>query len=124
MRNLIPAGFVVLALAFSGCVVRVESEPVHARPGYARTPMTYEEAVAVGTRDCQSRGFSCYLKEAHGGGDGLWKVKFEVARGDARGQLHLEYDGWSRALVRADENVHGHGGHEHEHEHEASAVVH
>jgi hypothetical protein len=122
MRNLL----LVVLLGLSGCVVRVANEPVGGPAPAARQAMTQDEAISIGARDCAQRGYACALKEAHGTGDGIWKVKFAVERGDARGHLHLEYDAWSRALVRADEKVKVHGkgkhhGDDDEHEHAASA---
>ena len=78
--------------------------------------MGYDEAVALGHNFCRSRGYDCRLKEAHPaeGGD-KWKVKFAAFAPGARGHMHLEYNAYSRALLKVDEKVkdrdegHGHG---------------
>lgn len=83
--------------------------------------MSYDEAVSLGHSFCRSRGYECRLKEAHAaeGGD-KWKVKFRVHAQDAKGHLHLDYDSYSRNLLKVDEKVkarkdhdddddHGHG---------------
>jgi hypothetical protein len=123
MRNLILAGFLAMAVGSSGCVVRMHSapgprpvtyQPVPApapAPVVVRQGMTQDEAIYMGSDYCRGRGFNCGLKEVHQTGNGIWKVKFEVARADTRGHLHLEYDAYSRALVKADEKVKNHGKH-------------
>jgi hypothetical protein len=78
--------------------------------------MHYDEAVSLGHGFCRSRGYECHLKEAHSaeGGD-KWKVKFHVRAQGAKGHLHLDYDSYSRNLLKVDEKVkardddHGHG---------------
>jgi hypothetical protein len=68
--------------------------------------MGYDEAVSLGNNFCRSRGYDCRLKEAHSaeGGD-KWKVKFAAFAPGARGHLHLEYNAYSRALLKVDEKV-------------------
>jgi hypothetical protein len=82
--------------------------------------MSYDEAVGLGSQFCQSRGYECQLKEAHRTGNDVWKVKFAAFTPGARGHVHLDYDAYSRALLKVDEKVkaqrddwddddHGHG---------------
>ncbi|MFL5321540.1 MAG: hypothetical protein ACJ790_17895, partial [Myxococcaceae bacterium] len=85
-----------------------------------------------------SRGFSSNVKEAHlERNNSQWKVHLAVFRGESRGWMHLEYDAYSRGLLRAEEKVKDHHGHGHHGEgrwddeddgdddyHEASAVGH
>lgn len=73
--------------------------------------MTYDEAVSLGRQYCAHRGYACDLKEAHMTGDGVWKVKFEV-EGGLKGHVHLDYNAYSRGLIKSDEKVkerHGKG---------------
>jgi hypothetical protein len=67
--------------------------------------MSYEEAVDLGFGQCRSRRLECRLKEAHRTGRDVWKVKFHAFARDAKGHLHLEYDAWSRNLLKVDEKV-------------------
>lgn len=67
--------------------------------------MSYNEAVELGYGQCRSRGYECRLKEAHRKGHDVWKVKFDAFGDGARGHLHLEYDAWSRNLLKVDEKV-------------------
>ncbi len=101
--------FVAVATSFgSGCIFRSTRAYV---PG---SRMDYREAVGRGTDECRSRGYDCGLKEAHATGNGRWMVKFAVYRPNAKGHLHLEYDAFSRALIRADEKVKAKGGKGHD----------
>ena len=115
---LIPIALVVLAAA-GGCIVRRSGYgppgPPPAGPPPGRPPMSYEEAVDTGARYAQSRGYAFRLKKAelehhhH-----VWEVRFAVHRNDARGELRLAYDAYSRALLSAEEKVKSHRHHEHD----------
>jgi hypothetical protein len=72
--------------------------------------MSYDEAVSLGLGQCRSRGYQCELKEAHMTGNDVWKVKFRASASNARGHLHLDYDAYSRALLKIDEKVKDKGG--------------
>ena len=102
---------------FTGCLVRVL--PGHPVPGPVVVPapgaraMSYDEAVYLGTQYCRNRGFTCDLKHAHMTGNGVWKINLKV-EGNLRGQVHLDYDAYSRALLKADEQVREHRGHGHD----------
>lgn len=67
--------------------------------------MSYNEAVALGNEFCRSRGYNCQLKEAHMTGNDVWKVKFRAYAGNAKGHVHLDYQAYSRALLKVDEKV-------------------
>jgi hypothetical protein len=67
--------------------------------------MSYSEAVDLGFGQCRSRGYECQLKEAHRTGNDVWKVKFRAFAHDAKGHLHLDYDAYSRNLLKVDEKV-------------------
>jgi hypothetical protein len=67
--------------------------------------MSYNEAVALGTDFCRSRGYECQLKEAHMTGNDVWKVKFRAYAPGAKGHVHLDYQAYSRALLKVDEKV-------------------
>lgn len=89
----------------SGCVLRVPSG------GYSPAPvnrkMTRNEAVDYAFGECRSRGLDCRVKDTdlkHGGD--VWKVKMRAYGHGRKGHLHLEYDAWSRRLLRADSNLH------------------
>ncbi len=71
--------------------------------------MSESEAIAAGHGFCRDRHYACRLKEAHLTGKDRWKVKFDASRGDASGKGHLEFDAYSRALVKVDENVKARG---------------
>jgi hypothetical protein len=67
--------------------------------------MSYDEAVGLGFQFCRSRGYECQLQEAHMTGNDVWKVKFAAIASGARGHVHLDYNAYSRALLRVDEKV-------------------
>jgi hypothetical protein len=67
--------------------------------------MGYNEAVALGAEFCRSRGYECKLKEAHKTGNDVWKVKFRAYAPGAKGHVHLDYQAYSRALLKVDEKV-------------------
>jgi hypothetical protein len=67
--------------------------------------MSYNEAVNLGFGFCRSRGYECQLQEAHMTGNNVWKVKFTAFAPGARGHVHLDYDAYSRSLLRVDEKV-------------------
>jgi hypothetical protein len=69
--------------------------------------MSYNEAVDLGFGQCRSRGYECRLKEAHRTGNDVWKVKFDAFASGAKGHLHLDYDAYSRNLLKVDEKVKG-----------------
>jgi hypothetical protein len=71
--------------------------------------MSYDEAVSLGHGQCHSRGYRCELKEAHMTGNHVWKVKFRAFAPGAKGHLHLDYDAYSRALLKINEKVKGKG---------------
>jgi hypothetical protein len=102
MRILMLVG--VLLLAQACVVVPVRRVPGHPPPP-ASGPMGYNEAVALGSEFCRSRGYECQLKEAHMTGNDVWKVKFRAYAGDAKGHVHLNYQAYSRALLKVDEKV-------------------
>ena len=101
--------------ALAGCTWRVqtppnpvnETPPVSAPPAAQLPPsrMTYEEAVHRGSRYAESRGFAYRLKKAKLDSRRVWKVSFDVRRYQARGELRLEYDAYSRALLTAEEKI-------------------
>jgi hypothetical protein len=106
-------------LLVSGCIVaRVPGPVVVHHPGPSPRPppppprpvaMTYNDAVNLGFGQCRSRGYDCQLQEAHLTGDSVWKVKFRASASGAKGHLHLDYDAYSRNLLKVDEKVKGHG---------------
>ena len=102
MRILMLVGVLLLAQA---CVVvpvrRVPGPP----PPPASRPMNYNEAVALGSEFCRSRGYECRLKEAHMTGNDVWKVKFRAWAGNAKGHVHLDYQAYSRELLKVNEKV-------------------
>jgi hypothetical protein len=103
MRILMLLGVLLLA---QGCVF-VPRNPGHPPP--PRSRMGYDEAVNLGFRQCQSRGYQCQLKEAHLTGNDVWKVKFAAfASGGAKGHLHLDYNAYTRELLKVNEKVKAH----------------
>ncbi|HYO73576.1 MAG TPA: hypothetical protein VEU33_46670 [Archangium sp.] len=102
MRIVLLLGLLCLA---PGCLVRGYRLPRYEpRPPPPRA-MSYDEAVSLGFSECRSRGYRCELKEAHLTGRDVWKVKFHAFARDARGHLHLDYDAYTRELLRVDEKV-------------------
>lgn len=67
--------------------------------------MGYDEAVGLGYRHCQSRGYNCQLKEAHRTGNDVWKVKFAAFASGAKGHVHLDYHAYTRELLKVNEKV-------------------
>ena len=75
--------------------------------------MVYDEAVSLSLQYCQGRGYGCQVHEAHLTGNNVWKVKLKVG-GGLKGHVHLDYDAYSRTLLKVNEKVkerHGHGRH-------------
>ncbi|HEX8701346.1 MAG TPA: hypothetical protein VF815_21145 [Myxococcaceae bacterium] len=112
MRILMLLGVLLLA---QGCVIvprnpgRVPPPPPPSRP----SSMGYDEAVNLGLRHCQSRGYNCQLKEAHRTGNDVWKVKFAAfAQGGAKGHVHLDYHAYTRELLKVNEKVKAHRDHD------------
>lgn len=108
MRILMLVGVLLLSQA---CVV----VPARRAPGSPPPPppsraMNYDEAVGLGFQFCRSRGYDCQLKEAHMTGNDVWKVKFRAFAPGAKGHVHLDYQAYSRALLRVDEKVKAKGG--------------
>ncbi|MBX5480768.1 MAG: hypothetical protein IRZ16_02800 [Myxococcaceae bacterium] len=97
----------LLVTASSGCIVRATRTappPRHTAP--AARPMTYNEAVNRARDYASSRGYRVVaIEDAHLTGNDVWKVRVEVERPGVRGKIHLDYNAWSRALIRADEKV-------------------
>jgi hypothetical protein len=67
--------------------------------------MTYNEAVNLGLGYCRSHGYECQLQDAHMTGNNVWKVKLAAFAPGAKGHVHLDYDAYSRSLLRVDEKV-------------------
>jgi hypothetical protein len=98
----------------TGCATTVRvgrPTPPPPPPVVVAQPMTYNEAVQLGLSYAHQRGFNANVQEAHMTGNQVWKVKLNVFRGPESGKLKLDYDAYSRALLRADEKVkvRGHG---------------
>jgi hypothetical protein len=109
MRNVLLLGLLCLA---PGCVLRTGHGPYYPRPAPQPAPrprpMSYDEAVSLGLGQCRSRGYQCELQEAHMTGNDVWKVKFRAfASGGGKGHLHIDYDAYSRAILKLDDKVKG-----------------
>ncbi|NOK07741.1 hypothetical protein HNS30_01585 [Corallococcus exercitus] len=104
-------------LLSSGCIV-AETRPSHPHRPPPRPPppsrpvaMGYDEAVRRGFDQCRARGYRCELQEAHLTGNDVWKVKFRVDGRGEKGHLHLDYDAYSRNLIKVNDKVKDKGGH-------------
>lgn len=77
--------------------------------------MGYDEAVQRGFAYCRDHGLPCALRDAHLTGNGIWKLHYMLA-GGGKGHLHLDLDGYSGQVLKADEKWkhHGHHGHGHD----------
>jgi len=104
MRILMLLGVLLLGQA---CVVVPARGPVRVpAPAPSRpSEMSYDEAVGLGYRHCQSRGYNCQLKEAHRTGNDVWKVKFAAFASGAKGHVHLDYHAYTRELLKVNEKV-------------------
>lgn len=69
------------------------------------SPMNADEAVRHGLDYCRNHSLACQRKNAVLLGERTWKVDFDVPFESGPGQLHLEYDAFTRALLRASEYV-------------------
>jgi len=100
-RLCLTAAFLLLSTA---CVARVVTPVPRPPPPPPPAPrlLTADEAVAKGDAYCRSHGFACRLVDVNLHGN-TWMVNYDATNPAARGRLHLEYDGSSHALVRADE---------------------
>jgi hypothetical protein len=67
--------------------------------------MSYNDAVSLGLEHCRARGYQCELKEAHRTGNDVWKVKLRAFAPGAKGHVHLDYNAYTRALLKVDEKV-------------------
>ncbi len=108
MRNVLLLGSLVSVL-LSGCFFRpVNSSggPYYGnRPPPAR-PMSYQEAVDRGFDECRSRRLQCRLQNANlSHNDSVWKVRMRAVGNQRKGHLFLEYDAYSRDLLRADAKI-------------------
>jgi hypothetical protein len=104
MRILMLVG--VLLLSQACVVVPVRRPGMPPPPPSSSRPMNYNEAVALGMNFCRSRRYDCQLQEAHMAGNDVWKVKFRAfGYGGAKGHVHLDYQAYSRELLRVDEKV-------------------
>lgn len=112
MRILMLLGVLLLA---QGCVI-VPRNPGRVPPPPPARPseMSYDEAVSLGFRHCQSRGYQCQLKEAHRTGNDVWKVKFAAYASGAKGHVHLDYHAYTRELLKVNEKVKAHKDHDHD----------
>lgn len=61
----------------------------------------------MGHAQCRARGYRCELKEAHLKGGDVWKVKFRAFAPGAKGHLHIDYQAYTREILRIDEKVKG-----------------
>ncbi|WP_224244428.1 hypothetical protein [Hyalangium gracile] len=102
MRILMLVGVLLLV---PGCVVVPARRGSSPPPPPPSRPMNYNEAVNLGFQFCRSRGYECHVKEAHMTGNDVWKVKFRAFAPGAKGHVHLDYDAYSRALLKVDEKV-------------------
>ncbi|WP_228559474.1 MULTISPECIES: hypothetical protein [Myxococcus] len=106
MRLALVIGCLMLA---SGCVLHTRSPHPHPPPPppppHRPVAMTYREAVDLGFNQCRSRGYECRLKDADRKGRDVWRVKFHASTRHARGHLHLDFDAYSRSLLRVDDKV-------------------
>nr|WP_240672556.1 hypothetical protein [Corallococcus coralloides] len=100
-------------LLSSGCIVaetRPHRPPPRPPPPSRPVAMSYDEAVRRGFDQCRSRGYRCDLQEAHLTGHNVWKVKFRVNGRGEKGHLHLDYDAYSRNLIKVHDKVKDKGG--------------
>ncbi len=103
MRIVLLLGVLLLA---QGCVIVPVRRPGPVPPPPSRpADMGYDEAVSLGFRHCQSRGYDCKLKEAHRTGNDVWKVKFTAFAPGAKGHVHLDYHAYTRELLKVNEKV-------------------
>jgi hypothetical protein len=118
MRNVLLLGLLCLA---PGCVLhtgrgyyprpapRPSPPPSQPAPPPPPRAMSYDEAVSLGLGQCRSRGYQCELKEAHLTGNDVWKVKFRAFVSGGKGHLHIDYDAYSRAILKLDDKVKSRG---------------
>ncbi len=102
MRIVLMMGVLLLS---AGCIVATPRRPVPPAPPPRPVAMGYDEAVRLGFQQCRARGYECRLKEAHRTGKDVWKVKFEAFARGARGRLHLDFDAFSRRVLKVEDRV-------------------
>ncbi|MFL5274683.1 MAG: hypothetical protein ACJ79E_21720, partial [Anaeromyxobacteraceae bacterium] len=80
---------------------QVAPPPARPPPPVAR-PMTSQEAVRAGEDFCRARGYACARPGVERLG-AYWRVRFDARNAQRQGDLYLDFEATSRALVRADE---------------------
>ena len=66
--------------------------------------MSADEAVREGEGYCRGHGYGCRMLDVDLTGDGrFWRVNYDAEGRGTRGRLHLEFDAYTRQLLRADE---------------------
>ncbi len=89
-----------------------ETQPDAAKPAASsESPflMNDSDALDSGLAFCAERKYRCVLKETELNGSRRWRVVFDASRGEAWGQLQLEFDAVTWALRDVDDRVRGPG---------------
>jgi len=108
MRNVLLAGSLLL---LGGCFIRAPGGgPYYGGGTYNRAPaprpMSHQEAVDRGFAECRARRLECRLQNANlSHNDSIWKVRMRAAGRGQKGHLFLEYDAFSRDLLKADARI-------------------
>jgi hypothetical protein len=96
----------VALVSTTGCAVRMSRpDAPPPPPGRKVQQMNHDDAVGRAMAWARDRGYDSHLKEAHRTGNGVWKVKLEVARHDAHGKVHIDLDAYTWEIIRAQEKV-------------------
>jgi hypothetical protein len=88
----------------------------HAAWGPPRPPpprpalLTERHAVREALDYCRDRGFACRPDAAWLDHGRVWHVRLDVARHHRRGEMFLDLDRWSGAVLSARDRVHRHWG--------------
>src|SRR5690242_18611358 len=98
------AALPLLALACLAVPERPDgaAPPPPGRPPPVARPMTSQEAVRAGQDFCRARGYACARPGVEQLG-AYWRVRFDARSAQRQGDLYLDFEATSRALVRADE---------------------
>ena len=100
--------FAVVLLGLSGCVLRVRGrpsdEPPPPPPVEVHRGVSRDDAVAIAMNVAAQRQLGAQPKEVKRD-DKRWKVKLAIWRGERRGEMKVDVDAYSGAVMKVKEKL-------------------